>query len=453
MKNNIGRPFLLLLLTVGILLTLKDVELPRRGNFELKPIHLLSDITQRDTVDHVAKALAHLPKVKPIKKDTVPPGVTGIEDYADSTGHGMRHFYEALRRVDSLDRPVRIAYFGDSFIEGDILTADLRELLQNKFGGMGAGFTDVAPPFAGFRNTIYQVYKGWDVRNVLQRDSCERGRLSLTQRYAMPLDSAYTDLRGTRQYAHLDSFEVATLYISSPYPVSVKVRSNYGAGEHLSTEGTGRIETLRTRGNLRRVRYYLQPDSLTTCYGVALEGRKGIVLDNFSLRGSGGGTLGSLPRRLWKDFGRVRPYDLIVLHFGLNVASKEVLDYAFYVRSLSLVLDRMKEAYPETSFLIVGVSDREDKIDGELRTMPGVKALMKYQQQAAAQNHIAFWNLYEAMGGEGSIVKMADAEPRGARKDYTHITRHGGKVIAEKFYKSLIYDYDKFIKKDKHATK
>ena len=453
MKNHNGRPFLLLFLTVGILLTLRLFTLPRIGKVELKQINLLADIMRRDTVDEVEKALAHLPKVKPIQKDTLPPGVTGIEDYADSTQQGMLPFYRALQMVDSLERPVRIAYFGDSFIEGDILTADLRELLQDKFGGSGAGFTDVAPPFPGFRTTLYQQYKGWDVRNVLQGDSCERSRLSLTQRYAMPLDSAYTDIRGSKHYAHLDTFEVATIYVSSPHPAGLRVRKNYSAAEQLTTEGTGRIEAIRTKGKMHRVRYYMDEDSLATYYGIALEGKRGIVLDNFSFRGSGGTSLGSIPLRRWKEFSRVRPYDLIILHFGLNVASKKLLDYGFYVQGLSHVLDRMKEAYPNTGFLIVGVSDREDKIDGELHTMPGVKALMKYQQQAAAQNHIAFWNLYEAMGGEGSIVKMADSEPRGARKDYTHITRHGGKVIAEKFYKSLIYGYEKFQKKDKHATK
>ena len=32
-----------------------------------------------------------------------------------------------------MKRPVRIAYFGDSFIEADIFTADLREMLQQEF--------------------------------------------------------------------------------------------------------------------------------------------------------------------------------------------------------------------------------------------------------------------------------------------------------------------------------
>ncbi len=38
-----------------------------------------------------------------------------------------------------MKRPVRIAYFGDSFIEADIFTADLREMLQQEFGGLRSG--------------------------------------------------------------------------------------------------------------------------------------------------------------------------------------------------------------------------------------------------------------------------------------------------------------------------
>lgn len=39
----------------------------------------------------------------------------------------MAPFYRALNKRNELGRPVRIAYFGDSFIEVDILTAPLRE--------------------------------------------------------------------------------------------------------------------------------------------------------------------------------------------------------------------------------------------------------------------------------------------------------------------------------------
>ena len=66
-------------------------------------------------------------------KEIVPPGVTMIEDYGGDNAGGMDHFYAMLYSAKLQNRPVRIAYFGDSFIEGDIYTCDLREMLQEKF--------------------------------------------------------------------------------------------------------------------------------------------------------------------------------------------------------------------------------------------------------------------------------------------------------------------------------
>ena len=68
--------------------------------------------------------------MKPSFVDTCRAGMTCIEDYSDSTMRGMTRFYQALDELAKAPRPVRIAYFGDSFIEADILTADLREMLQ-----------------------------------------------------------------------------------------------------------------------------------------------------------------------------------------------------------------------------------------------------------------------------------------------------------------------------------
>lgn len=67
---------------------------------------------------------------------------------------GMKHFYEALSKVKTMKRPVRIAYFGDSFIEADIFTADLREMLQQEFGGCGVGYVPVTSSISGYRPTV-----------------------------------------------------------------------------------------------------------------------------------------------------------------------------------------------------------------------------------------------------------------------------------------------------------
>ena len=63
------------------------------------------------------------------RPDTVRCGtdIVPVEDF-DTTAYGaFRRFCDTLLGAQ---RPVRIAVLGDSFIEGDILTADLRERLQ-----------------------------------------------------------------------------------------------------------------------------------------------------------------------------------------------------------------------------------------------------------------------------------------------------------------------------------
>lgn len=73
----------------------------------------------------------------------------------------MKHFYEALSKVKTMKRPVRIAYFGDSFIEADIFTADLREMLQQEFGGCGVGYVPVTSSISGYRPTVRHTFGGW----------------------------------------------------------------------------------------------------------------------------------------------------------------------------------------------------------------------------------------------------------------------------------------------------
>ena len=97
---------------------------------------------------------------------------------------------------------------------------------------------------------------------------------------------------------------------------------------------------------------------------------------------------------------------------------------------------------------LVSVGDREfkdDRRNGELRTMPGVKNLIRYQQSIAADSRIAFWNMYEAMGGEGSILDMIDRKM--ANLDYTHINFKGGKHLSGILFETLMYGKEQYEKR------
>jgi hypothetical protein len=64
---------------------------------------------------------------------------------------------------------IRIAYFGDSMIEGDLLTQTLRKLLQKEFGGYGVGFLPIHSKVAGFRQTASVQSSGWETINFMDK--------------------------------------------------------------------------------------------------------------------------------------------------------------------------------------------------------------------------------------------------------------------------------------------
>lgn len=434
----------LLLLSLLILRALPPMTV---GDYEVKPVDILSDLQteiESETPVAVAQHVAAIQNKQATKRDSCPEGMTCVEDYADSTGHGMTPFYEALSRRAELGRPVRVAYFGDSFIEGDILTADLRAMLQKRFGGCGVGFVDIASPFIELRPTVHHKAEGWTDHNVLEKSGCDHSRLGITGRYAISGVGATVNYRGVKDYERLDTFEVATLYLSSSSGGRVDVSVNGGSATPHYFSGTNRLETVRQEGHIGSVGYVV--DSGATCFGVALEGHSGITLDNFSLRGSSGLPLAQIPESHLTQLAAERPYDLIVLQFGLNVADKKRKNYDGYVSQMKKVIARFKEIFPHTSILVVSIGDREDKVNGQLQTMPGVKTLLSYQQVMAAESGVAFWNLYQAMGGEGAMVRMAEAQPAEAGKDYTHINRRGGKRVAGILYRTLIHGYEQYEK-------
>src|SRR5579883_989754 len=77
-------------------------------------------------------------------------------------GAAMSHFYEALWRADRQngDGVVRILHYGDSPTTADLITADTRDLLQNRFGNAGHGFVLIAKPWAWYGHRGVEISAG-----------------------------------------------------------------------------------------------------------------------------------------------------------------------------------------------------------------------------------------------------------------------------------------------------
>ncbi|MBQ8672463.1 MAG: hypothetical protein IJ511_00170 [Bacteroides sp.] len=417
-----------------------DADVPQPATEE----HALSPT---DTTLQAAAGDTSLPVEIPVLADTCREGLACIEDYGDTTMQGMKPFYEALCELEQHgDRTVRIAYFGDSFIEADILTADLRALLQEHFGGCGVGFVPITSQTYGYRRTVRHNFDGWHSHAVTDTVYFDRFKQGISGHYFVPTDGAYLQLRGQNKYAsRLDTCRRASLLFYAADSLTLTARVNQGRVQRRSFPPSARLNEMTVEGAIGAVRWTVEEADTALFYGALMDGDSGIALDNFALRGSSGLSLRYIPDKMLRDFNRLRPYDLIVLQYGLNVATRRGVNYDRYAAGMRQTIQHLKTNFPQAGILIVGVGDRDYKAeDGTMRTMPGIRNLIRYQQTLAVTEGVAFWNLYEAMGGEGSMVKLVKANPPMANLDYTHINYRGGKHIAGLLFETLLYGKEQY---------
>ena len=164
--------------------------------------------------------------------------------------------------------------------------------------------------------------------------------------------------------------------------------------------------------------------------------------------------MSQLPKTLFTSIEEVINYRLIILEFGLNVHGVGVSDYRNYEKSFDKTIKHVKSCFPNSSVLVIGISDKGRKIKGEWTSDVTVKDLEKAQRTAAQNNGCAFFSLYDAMGGEGSIVGwVQDSVPKLANNDYTHLSRDGTKVAGHMIFDYLMRSYDVYNQKKTNSKK
>lgn len=431
--------WLSIIVTVG-LLVLSIIPEIRIGTFHFKKIDILADLHTDTTA------------IKQIATDTIPPSstsslifkpslVTPIEDFSKDH-ENLKYFYEALNEVRKTR--VRIAFYGDSFIEGDILSAAMRDTLQKVFGGSGVGLVPLATETSGFRKSIKHTYSNWDIYSLLSvADSTTPIGIS-GYTYVPKVGNVATYKPGKESIQ--GNFKTLNVFYQNTGSANIHYSINEGEELKESLDQSGKVRELTIKHPaIRSVQFRIEPFDNTLFYGVSFEDSKGIYVDNFSMRRNSGIALSKLSPEMMKQFNNYLDYKLIILQYGLNVASdSDSTNYFWYTSRMINIIKNLKETFPNTSFILLSVSDRGVNKDGKIITMEGVLKLRDMQRRIAKKSGIAFWDLFEAMGGRNSIAGYTEAEPPMAAKDYTHLNHLGGIKVGRKFAEALLYE----IKKD-----
>jgi lysophospholipase L1-like esterase len=188
-------------------------------------------------------------------------------------------------------------------------------------------------------------------------------------------------------------------------------------------------------------------------YGVAIDGRSGVAVDNIPLRGSSGTFFHRIsPTLLAKSMDALN-VRMILLEFGGNATPYVTSDESVedYKQMIARQIKYLKTHYPKAQVLLIGPADMSMKIAGELQTYPFLEEIVSAMEEAALENGAYFWNMYQVMGGRNSMVKWVEHQPAWAASDYIHFTETGANKIAGYFVQSFMnyYDYYQFLKRNK----
>lgn len=337
---------------------------------------------------------------------------------------------------------VRIAFMGDSFVEGDIVTCDLREELQSRFGGRGAGFIPADIPFATVRKSIKRTSSNWKTYSVMKsKEATEavRERFFVSGYLAEGRAGATTRWQATNSHASLDSCTQARILLISRDTSRVEVVLGDTLRNEFMIAGDERVREIYVAGPVDDVRLRVVEGSVM-CYGASMEGNGGVTVDNFSVRSNNGhaifGTSAVVNRQIDEHLG----YDLVVLQYGLNIMQQGQRKYSKYSEQLRDMIAYAERCFPNAAILVMGVSDRWVK-NAETNTyepIGSVDALTSYQRAAADSCNVVFWETARVMQTYGGMP--AFVSNGWAAKDYTHINYAGGKRIASALTDAICYD-------------
>lgn len=446
-------------------------------NFFLRFLLDSTDLAIDTTAQVDSTTLAQLDTIKAPTPPPPPPAYAGKA--------GLESFYDALR---SGKGQIRVAYFGDSAIEGDLICQTLRDSLQKRFGGSGVGLVPISSPIRGFRRSIrHNTSTNW-YRRMLGQKNWPGYPLGILGGYflagkppqpedTLTLDSTqlqkdslllaeepddepseddtfWVTYRGVNLFPGLRMIPRARLFYSAPIRDSLGHKDppgsmNAAAGNwkaHYELDGKETVNQLWILDStVRQLSLTFEVPYTQPLFGISLESPNGVIVDNIPSRGNSGGRLTQIPYYRMNNFDSLLDYELVILQFGLNALAPELEDFSWYKSEINRTVRHIKQSFPNASILLIGPTDRgiKDEEEAEVVADPSVPLVTQVMREVAEQHRIGFFSFYEAMGGSGTIIDWADnKEPRWANLDYTHLSFPGAHAAGKMLLQFLLKDFD-----------
>jgi lysophospholipase L1-like esterase len=367
----------------------------------------------------------------------------------EPAGDAFGRFYDRLQALkEGRAQRVRITFWGDSHIAGEVLVARIRSRLQQELGDAGPGFVYLGQPWRSYRHLKVKLdsSRSWRSERIWSRYS-RRRRQPRDDLLGMGGISVYVPARrrATAAIVPRGKGGLAALdlhYLRQPRGGRIELRADGKRLRWLLTVASAKEATfarVELPENTRKVELQTSGGEVRL-FGVDLaSGQPGVICDTLGLNGAKATAVQDWNEALMaRQVARLAP-DLVVLAYGSNEVDAETLTREQLAEGFDQLLGRMRRLAPGAACLVVGPPDQARlRKEYGWEVPPQLNAIVEEQRRLARLRGCAFWDQRAAMGGAGSIFSWVGADPPLARSDHVHLYSEGYRRIADGLYTALV---------------
>lgn len=362
--------------------------------------------------------------------------------------HSLRHLYESLAHLEdgSAKGNVRVLQYGDSHTASDLGTAEVRRLLQSRFGEGGRGFVAFGQPWKHYVQD--GVSTGMSHEFLPEKGKAQHGHFVGNRAYGLLGVAVASADRGGRAWihAHVPSSHIEVSYYQQPTGGAFDLLVDHAKVARIDTKSAkaeAGFRAVDVPEGAHRVEVEVEGGGEVRLFGATFDrSTLGVEVDSLGINGAQIYTALGWSEAHMAEQWKHRAPDLVVLAYGTNESLNDTPS-ADYERKLVDLLGRVARAVPEASCLLLGPPDRATHTahQDDWHTASKLVEIVASQRRVAEAAGCAFYNQLEAMGGAGTIAAWAKESPPRAIRDRIHLTKAGYVALAGTLVKDLTQAY------------
>jgi LysM repeat protein len=371
-----------------------------------------------------------------------------IPEWKDSIA--LNKFFTALSRSDK--RKAKVLHIGDSHVQADFFTGEIRDRIQQVFGAGGRGliFPYASAGTHGTRDYRTYSYGVWKyAKNIHSVPELTIGLTGAT----IYTEDVTAGFRFQFREGFIQEKDLILKIYCDKGPRSLDAQVIYPGGDTIlvncsSNDGLPYAKVLLPRApNDFSIRFIqnTEESSYFQCYGLSIENisQQGVLYHSVGINGAGYTALlrqGLMPEQLKE----ISP-DLVVIDLGANDFYPKIIDQPVFEENLREILRIIRGVCPGISILVTCSQD----IYCRKRNVAECKRFAAIARSVAFEMDCGFYDYYRISGGQFAMNKWYQNQL--AKPDRVHLTASGYAVKGELYFNAFLNAYLKWMKGERDS--